>query len=645
MEIQSFFYGYNDCFSVDPSFLTNQGMVLNQNEIVNVRQCTTVVVPNPAGGTVRMMRGTNRNVMANACSPGNPRAWTYQDLDVAPLSFPYPLVAGNVPGNFLVTMSDGNTANPVCVQSFPADEENEMKTFVIIGEEWGDGKGYTKNPVKIEIVGDVFFNVNGKLVNGRGLTFTEDDDPFEYMKYTSRIRLNEAKVVEFHTRGEGAQAQNDCRTAGFTTTTNVVKLRFTGGGTLNGIIELASNQKSAFVLRDASGNSMNTGYLGIAGMNNDGDNNFDLCLDDTFDVNTLDNVLVSCSGNDILVPPKGPDFPCRAHSMKVDKSRASKDYIDACKCDFDHFYDAVCDPNGRLPPGHPAFGRNYCKVFAPTSTCPDIFVDAQGNSMSYQACNYRSLDWNDEMTECNGLTPDVRAPTAEICKVNCEEDDSCAVYQFTSTGCARGTSNDCSGHRAVIAGERKAAYAGYPGWGDLGYYSQWTHPCDVASYVASLPSGWGYYSDPGVGGGFCRSIAPSNFNIIKNSFGTGVWTNSATGVTYFPQVLQQSTQSTPSSPSPAHYEELFGWGSLAYYSAQTSPCDVTSFVENLPSGYGYYSDPGVHGGWCRSIPPGNVATIRASYGTGVWTHHGTGVTYLPTPGSGSGRRLLNMRKQ
>jgi len=464
MEIQSLFYGYDGCLSVDPSYVTNQGVVLNETEI-NVRQCTTASVPNPdpAGGpAVLLMRGMNRDVMAAICSPGNPAAWTYEDLDVAPLSFPYPLLTGNDDvQNFLVTMSDGSTANPVCVQAFPADEDNEMKTFVVIGEEWGDGKGFTKNPVKIEIVGDVFFNVNGKTVNGLGLTFTENDDPFGYMKYNSTIRLNEAKMVEFHARGDGAQ--NDCHTAGLTNTTNVIKLRFTGGGTLNGLFPLAIHQKSAFILRDAFGNSLDQGYLGIAGLGNDLDNNFDLCLDDTFDLNALEDVFVSCSGNVALVPPKGPGFECAAHSMKVDKSRASQDYIDACKCDFDHFYDAVCDPYGSLPASHPLYGRMYCKVWNDTSTCPDIFVDENGDSMSYQACSYRRPIWADEPKECYGLIEDVRATTVEICRANCEEDDACEVYQFSANGeCSRGSSENCFGTQPVVGGRKVDVMYQYP---------------------------------------------------------------------------------------------------------------------------------------------------------------------------------------
>lgn len=292
-------------------------------------------------------------------------------------------------------------------------------------------------------------------MNGLGLTFTENDDPFEWMKYSSTLRLNEAKVVDFHTRADSAS--NDCHSAGFPGTTNVIKLRFTGGGTTNGLFDLQTSQRNAFVLRDASGNSMETGYLGVAGMNGDWDNNFDLCLDDTFDMKALDNVYVSCDAAEgtVLVPPKGPNFPCTAHSLKVDKSRASQDYKSECKCDFDHFYDAVCDPDGRLPESHDAHGLDYCRVFEPTSSCEDIEIK-DGIAYSSDACSYRRSEWGNELTECSGLTEDARVPSAEICKANCEEDDRCEVYQFYDDGsCFRGISRNCYGSRTVVAGGRR----------------------------------------------------------------------------------------------------------------------------------------------------------------------------------------------
>ena len=79
------------------------------------------------------------------------------------------------------------------------------------------------------------------------------------------------------------------------------------------------------------------------------------------------------------------------------------------------------------------------------------------------------------------------------------------------------------------------------------------------------------------------------------------------------------------------YMDIYqGWpNDLSLLSAQTSPCDVQAFVESLAPGEGYYSDPGVSGGWCRSISTLNVAAVRNAY-PGAWTPgHLTGKTYVP----------------
>jgi len=153
LEINSFFYGYDGCVSVDPSFLTNMNQVLDQYEVATVRQCTTALVPNPqnplTGPPVLVARGTNANVIATRCG-ANPATWTYRDLDASPASFPYPIVAGAEPENFLVSLNDGTSANPVCVNAFPADENNEMKTFVMLGQDWGDGNGMTRHQTKLK---------------------------------------------------------------------------------------------------------------------------------------------------------------------------------------------------------------------------------------------------------------------------------------------------------------------------------------------------------------------------------------------------------------------------------------------------------------------------------------------------------------
>ena len=65
------------------------------------------------------------------------------------------------------------------------------------------------------------------------------------------------------------------------------------------------------------------------------------------------------------------------------------------------------------------------------------------------------------------------------------------------------------------------------------------------------------------------------------------------------------------------------------YSIQTSPCNVATYIASLPQGAGYYSDPGVSGGWCRTISAANVPAVRAQVGNS-WVQHDTGLTYLPS---------------
>jgi len=57
---------------------------------------------------------------------------------------------------------------------------------------------------------------------------------------------------------------------------------------------------------------------------------------------------------------------------------------------------------------------------------------------------------------------------------------------------------------------------------------------------------------------------------------------------------------------------------------------VNQFTATLTAGMGYYYDPGVDGGLCRTVSAGSVELLRQELGTPAWTDHGTGKTYLPT---------------
>ena len=83
---------------------------------------------------------------------------------------------------------------------------------------------------------------------------------------------------------------------------------------------------------------------------------------------------------------------------------------------------------------------------------------------------------------------------------------------------------------------------------------------------------------------------------------------------------------TPSTAATA----IAGWSLEAgMYGAETSPCNVGEYVANVQAGDGYYLDPGVNGGWCKTVPAANVETVREDIGTDNWQSHATGVTYLP----------------
>ena len=73
-----------------------------------------------------------------------------------------------------------------------------------------------------------------------------------------------------------------------------------------------------------------------------------------------------------------------------------------------------------------------------------------------------------------------------------------------------------------------------------------------------------------------------------------------------------------------------GWPNNAgLMSAQTAPCNVDEFVKKLKPGDGYYSDPGVPGGWCRSIGKENISKIREEKKSGKWANSATGAVFLP----------------
>lgn len=179
----------------------------------------------------------------------------------------------------------------------------------------------------------------------------------------------------------------------------------------------------------------------------------------------------------------------------------------------------------------------------------------------------------------------------------------------------------------------------FPGWGTLEYYNDPpTFPCDVAEFFTTIADGMGYYYDPNVPGGLCRSISVDNVDLLRQENGTSAWTaqnyssagtDHISGSTYLPALL--ATPAPTTYPAAANMVDFAGWGTVSsFYGPEEIPCNVDEFVATLAAGMGFYYDLGVVGGLCRRISAGNVEQLRQELGTSRWTHHGTGRTYLPT---------------
>ena len=79
-------------------------------------------------------------------------------------------------------------------------------------------------------------------------------------------------------------------------------------------------------------------------------------------------------------------------------------------------------------------------------------------------------------------------------------------------------------------------YTAITGWANdyLNTYSTETSPCDVEIYIASLPQGAGYYSDPDKQDGWCKTITAANLTAVRAQVNTNDWVDDNTGVTYLP---------------------------------------------------------------------------------------------------------------
>lgn len=365
----SVMYGYNDCFGVAQD---------DFNDWDKIAELGCIIVYDEEGNP--QTRAASQLGASIQCKQN---MFSVQNLDLMPIHFNYGIVERPECEAFKITLNDGSVAYPECVIFDPATEGDERQSPLLLGN-WGNGFEMTQYPVKVELIGDVLFNVNGVVQNGKGM-YLED---WDMMKFDKGLRIVEA-LVDFASNLEaGDDDNNGCIPSGFVDTRWVIKVALNGGATYDTINDPRPDHFDLFQLYDENGVQMSEGYLGIADLQTDYDNVFDLCLSDFFAIEDLAYVRMSCdenhpSGSTILVPPKGV-FGCEPNQLPVDKKRLEPSYISKCKCDGENRFDAYCDPRGLLT-GEQV---NYC-IISPNVECEDRQYSIwMGGDISYLACNF-----------------------------------------------------------------------------------------------------------------------------------------------------------------------------------------------------------------------------------------------------------------
>jgi len=87
---------------------------------------------------------------------------------------------------------------------------------------------------------------------------------------------------------------------------------------------------------------------------------------------------------------------------------------------------------------------------------------------------------------------------------------------------------------------------------------------------------------------------------------------------------------TAATTATTTFECLSGWSNNHWhYGSASSPCNTNVYIASVDVGNGYYIDPGVPKGWCRTIDAAEVSAIRDEHSRGLWTISNTGQTCLP----------------
>ncbi|MFN7955398.1 MAG: hypothetical protein U0610_26985 [bacterium] len=332
------YYGYDDCLGVADA----NGDGTNADEAA-AAGCRVVAA---ADGTAVTSAPTPLQLALVCAGQAGPEQLV--QLDGMPVVFSHQLVQDTLDADdFEIQLSDGTSRTPVCATTAPANEENEDRTVLLIGD-FGSRQpvsGETAggpSPVELRVVGSVELEgtdaTTGAPLDARGLSYAG-----QYLDYRLGPGVLLAEIAPFSTDGEGAVGRglpNDCRTI-FPDTTHVVRVTWSGGVSVDGVRAIPSDRTATYDVRvendrgervsigDASlGDSIR--LLGLADLGDsfasspdaavvDGDNVVDLCLAlaDGFDPARVRTVATACNTTATALYDPAGDAPCLPLAIAV----------------------------------------------------------------------------------------------------------------------------------------------------------------------------------------------------------------------------------------------------------------------------------------------------------------------------------------
>ncbi len=332
------YYGYDDCLGIADA--NGDGTNADEAQAAGCRVVTA------GDGTAVTSAPTPAALSLICTGQASPERLT--GLDGMPVVFSHEVVQDTVaPNDFEIVLTDGTTRTPVCATAAPANEEDEDRTVLLIGDFGSpqaqpDEASRGPSPVELRVAGSIELEgtdpSSGAPLDARGLA---------YAGYSLDYRLGPgillAELAPFSAEGEGELGRglpNDCRTV-FPETTHVVRVTWSGGVSVDGVRAIPSDRTAIFDVRveNPRGERVSVGdpslgdvirFLGLADLGSgfsaspdevvvDGDNVVDLCLAlaDGFDPTRVRTVATACDAAAKAVYDPAGDAPCLPIAIDV----------------------------------------------------------------------------------------------------------------------------------------------------------------------------------------------------------------------------------------------------------------------------------------------------------------------------------------